>query len=182
MIGAIALPPHQSSCLSKPTSYLSFTVWGLSWQIMSGQAEPSQVTLSRTSAITAHLGRRHVSHRQRSHPPRRQQLPFDEPDHLCTHIRVDIFRHGVGHAQEIDACSHLDTHAEVQISGRFGSDRAVSTFKWALRMGRPPSLTHVRSHLDALAVWVTRGEVAAWIAGCAFHLCVSPVTTIRPVP
>jgi hypothetical protein len=34
----------------------------------------------------------------------------------------------------------VSRHAEVQISGRFRSDLAVSTFKWALGTRRPPSL------------------------------------------
>ena len=36
----------------------------------------------------------------------------------------------------------------VQISGRFRSNPGVSTFKWALRMGRPPSLNLTGSHTN----------------------------------
>ena len=59
--------------------------------------------------------------------------PVDIPDVLPARHRAVAPGHRLKPASEV-ACGR---NAEVQISGRFRSDRAVSAFKWALRMGRP---------------------------------------------
>ena len=61
----------------------------------------------------------------------------------------------------------VSRHAEVQISGRFRSDPAVSTFKWATRTGRPHCITiywpevQVTNLVLAWAVQVAPGRSAA---------------------